>query len=160
MNLPAAIMLALIGAAIVFVIVVRLRARSTATLAVAVTSGPAMSGDVVRGTVTIHALRSCKVSTVSAQLGCYSTDPRDDRSGSTHTTRYRVRDEQQIDQSLAAGQSLEIPVSLPMPAPGDVHGATASQQAAMRYPVVWSLTAEASCNGYAIAGGSEVLLRD
>ena len=61
MNLPAAIALAVIAAGVVFVVAVRLRARSTARVTVDVPGGPYAPGDVVPGRLTIEALRPCQL---------------------------------------------------------------------------------------------------
>lgn len=159
MNLPAAIALAVIAAGVVFVVAVRLRARSTARVTVDVPGGPYAPGDVVPGRLTIEALRPCQVDLARVTLTCFSTDPRDAARPATQNWKFRRSADLQLNRTLAKGEAAGWDLALEMPAPGEVSDAILEPGPGVRYRPHWALNAEVTVNGLTLTAGETVRTR-
>ena len=154
MDVPAAIALALIGAAVIFVISVNVFARHLVRGLVTLERNLYRPGDIIEGQLTINALRQCSVKIVRVTLICSSTNPQNKLRMSRFGWIYKTVDTVKLDREFAAGQSQIIPFALNMPATGEVPEFAFLGQDKTRYPGIWSVTAEIDCNGVIVSTGS------
>ena len=154
MDLPAAIALTLIGAAVVFIISVNVFARYLVRGLVTLERYRYRPDEIIEGQLTINALRRCTVKTVRFTLICSSTNPQNKLRMSRFGWIYKTDHTVKLDREFAAGQSQIMPFALPMPAAGEVPEFAFLSQEKTRYPGIWSVTAEIDCNGVIVSTGS------
>jgi len=155
MDLPAAIVLVIIGAAAVYAVSVNVRAHRLARGSVVLGRSQYRAGDIVEGRLTVNALRTCTVKSVFLTLACWDTDPRNELRMSSEGWLYKSVQTIHIDRLLAAGQSQSVAFALPMPRPGEMPIYVFLGEGKTRYPAIWSVSADINCNGLIVSTGND-----
>ncbi len=153
MNLPAAIALGLIVAAVLFVAAVKWHARGLLHAEVELARSQYGAGEHVEGQVRITARKPCHLASVRVSLTCSTTNAQDARRMSRDGWIYQRAQSWTADRTLARGETFARHFSLPMPEPGTLPRSAYLTQAQTRYPPVWSVSARIFCKAATVDAG-------
>lgn len=154
MDLPAAIALVLIGAAAAFAVSVNLCAHRLVQGMVALDRSRYRVGDIVKGHLTVNALRTCTIKSVRLTLACWVTNKQNELRMSRDGWIYKTVQKIDLDRLCAAGQSQNVPFELPMPQQGVMPSFAFLKEGKTLYPAIWSVSADIECNGLIVSVGT------
>ena len=104
------------------------------------------AGEIVKGRLTVNALRTCTVKSACLSLACWSANPENELRLSCDGWLFESVQTFDLDRLLAAGQSQSVAFALPMPQPGEMPSYVYLGQYKTRYPPIWSVSADIECN--------------
>ncbi|MDM7953874.1 MAG: hypothetical protein QUV07_11770 [Cyanobium sp. CZS 25K] len=154
MDLPAAVALVLIFAAVFFAVAVNLCAHRLVQGIVTLGRSRYRAGDSVEGCLKINALRACKVKSVRLTLACWHTNKQSELRMSRDGWIYKKIQIIDLERLLAAGQSQSVPFALPMPQRGVMPRFAFLKEGETLYPAIWSVSADIDCTRLIVSVGT------
>jgi hypothetical protein len=152
-NIPTIFVLSLIGFAILFVVGVQFYISRLAQASVSLSRSHYRAGDIVEGSVTITALRTCKLRSARISLLCWSNNPQDPARLTRDGSLYEVIQTVDLHLTLSAGQAHKVSFALPMPKPVQMPTSAFFGSQPNPHSGVWLVSSEIDCNAVTLSAG-------